>query len=38
MESSKNILTIGDVPGYAKVGLSAVWPILSNMGHSVYFI
>ena len=36
MESSKNILTIGDVPGYAKVGLSAVWPILSNMGHSVY--
>lgn len=36
MENSKNILTIGDIPGYAKVGLSAVWPILSNMGHSVY--
>lgn len=36
MEKNKNILTIGDVPGYAKVGLSAVWPILSNLGHSVY--
>ena len=32
----KNILIIGDMPGYGKIGMAAVLPILSNMGHSVY--
>ena len=31
-----NILIIGDMPGYGKIGMAAVLPILSNMGHSVY--
>ena len=33
---NKNILIIGDMPGYGKIGMAAVLPILSNMGHSVY--
>jgi hypothetical protein len=32
----KNILIINDMPGYGKVALAAMLPILSNMGHSVY--
>ena len=36
MENSKNILIIGDMPGYGKMGLAGMLPILSNMGHSVY--
>ena len=36
MVNSKNILIIGDMPGYGKIGMAAVLPILSNMGHSVY--
>ena len=36
MENSKNILIINDMPGYGKVALAAMLPILSNMGHSVY--
>lgn len=36
MENSKNILIVGDMPGYGKIGMAAVLPILSNMGHSVY--
>ena len=32
----KNILIIGYMPGYGKIGMAAVLPILSNMGHSVY--
>ena len=36
MEQSKNILIINDMPGYGKVALAAMLPILSNMGHSVY--
>ena len=32
----KNILIVGDMPGYGKIGMAAVLPILSNMGHSVY--
>ncbi len=36
MEHSKNILIIGDMPGYGKMGLAGMLPILSNMGHSVY--
>lgn len=36
MEKSKNILIINDMPGYGKVALAAMLPILSNMGHSVY--
>ena len=36
MENSKNILMIGDMPGYGKMGLAGMLPILSNMGHSVY--
>ena len=36
MEHTKNILIIGDMPGYGKMGLAGILPILSNMGHSVY--
>ena len=36
MENTKNILIIGDMPGYGKMGLAGMLPILSNMGHSVY--
>ena len=36
MENSKNILIIGDMPGYGKMGLAGMLPILSSMGHSVY--
>ena len=32
----KNILIINDMPGYGKVALAAMLPILSHMGHSVY--
>ena len=34
--NSKNILIINDMPGYGKVALAAMLPILSNFGHSVY--
>ena len=33
---SKNILIINDMPGYGKVALAAMLPILSHMGHSIY--
>ena len=33
---SKNILIINDMPGYGKVALAAMLPVLSTMGHSVY--
>lgn len=36
MENSKNILMIGDMPGYGKMGLAGMLPILSSMGHSIY--
>lgn len=36
MEQNKNILIINDMPGYGKVALAAMLPILSHMGHSVY--
>lgn len=36
MEHTKNILIIGDMPGYGKMGLAGMLPVLSNMGHSVY--
>ena len=36
MENSKNILIINDMPGYGKVALAAMLPILSHLGHSVY--
>lgn len=36
MENNKNILIINDMPGYGKVALAAMLPILSNLGHSVY--
>ncbi len=36
MEQNKNILIINDMPGYGKVALAAMLPILSNFGHSVY--
>ena len=36
MEQNKNILSINDLPGYGKVALAAMLPILSNFGHSVY--
>lgn len=32
----KNILLINDMPGYGKVALSAMLPILSHMGYSVH--
>ena len=33
---NKNILIINDMPGYGKVALAAMLPILSNYGHSIY--
>ena len=36
MENSKNVLIINDMPGYGKVALAAMLPILSNLGHSIY--
>ena len=36
MEHSKNILIISDMPGYGKMGMAGMLPILSNMGHSIY--
>ena len=33
---NKNILIINDMPGYGKVALAAMLPILSHMGYSVY--
>ncbi len=36
MENSKNVLIINDMPGYGKVALAAMLPILANHGHSVY--
>lgn len=36
MENNKNILIINDMPGYGKVALAAMLPILSHLGHSVY--
>lgn len=36
MDNSKNILIIGDMPGYGKMGLAGMLPILSSMGHSIY--
>ncbi len=36
MDKNKNILIINDMPGYGKVALAAMLPILSNFGHSVY--
>lgn len=35
-QNGKNILIINDLPGYGKVALSAMLPILSAKGHSVY--
>lgn len=35
-QNSKNILIINDMPGYSKVAMAAMLPILSHMGHSVY--
>lgn len=36
MDKNKNILIINDMPGYGKVALAAMLPILSNQGYSVY--
>lgn len=36
MSNSKKILIINDMPGYSKVAMAAMLPILSHMGHSVY--
>ena len=36
MDNSKNVLIINDMPGYGKVALAAMLPILSNLGHSIY--
>ena len=32
MQQNKNILIINDMPGYGKVALAAMLPILSHMG------
>ncbi len=32
----KNVLIINDMPGYGKVALAAMLPVLSNLGHSIY--
>ena len=34
MQQNKNILIINDMPGYGKVALAAMLPILSHMGLS----
>ena len=36
MQQNKNILIINDMPGYGKVALAAMLPILSHMGHNIY--
>lgn len=36
MENNKNILIINDMPATARWLWPPCWPILSNMGHSVY--
>lgn len=36
MDHNKNVLIINDMPGYGKVALAGMLPILSNLGHSVY--
>ena len=36
MENGKNVLIINDMPGYGKVALAAMLPVLSTLGHSVY--
>ncbi|MGF6375478.1 pyridoxine kinase [Clostridiales Family XIII bacterium PM5-7] len=33
---SKQILLINDIPGYGKVALSAMVPVLTHMGHNLY--
>lgn len=33
---NKNILIINDMPGYGKVALAAMLPVLSNFGYSIY--
>lgn len=33
---NKKILLVNDMPGYGKVALSAMTPILSTMGHSLF--
>jgi len=35
-QEKKKILIINDMPGYGKVALAAMLPILSHLGHSVY--
>ena len=35
MENGKNVLIINDMPGYGKVALAAMLPVLSTLGHSV---
>ena len=34
--NNKKVLIINDMPGYSKVAMAAMLPILSHMGHSVY--
>ncbi len=36
MQQTKTILIINDLPGYGKVALAAMLPILSHMGHNIY--
>ena len=36
MTSSKQILLINDICGYGKVALSAMIPVLTNMGYHIY--
>lgn len=36
MQQGKNVLIINDMPGYGKVAMAAMLPILSHLGHSVY--
>ena len=33
---SKQILLINDLPGYGKVALAAMMPVLAHMGHILY--
>ena len=36
--AGKNILLINDLPGYGKVALAAMTPILSRMGHYIFLL
>ena len=36
MQMGKQILLVNDLPGYGKVALAAMMPVLAHMGHITY--